>query len=46
METRGYPVKVRAKAQAYDVATAQRLSEISEDLTGVHYDLLDGHQRA
>ena len=38
---RGYPVKVRAKAHAYDVATAQRLWAVSEELTGVRYGLAE-----
>jgi NAD(P)-dependent dehydrogenase (short-subunit alcohol dehydrogenase family) len=36
-EMRGYPVEVRAQAQAYDEAVASHLWNISEDLTGVHY---------
>jgi NAD(P)-dependent dehydrogenase (short-subunit alcohol dehydrogenase family) len=38
-EMRGYPVEVRAEAQAYDEALAGRLWEISEQLTGVRYPL-------
>ncbi len=36
-EMRGYPVEVHAEAQAYDGAIAQRLWQISEELTGVRY---------
>jgi NAD(P)-dependent dehydrogenase (short-subunit alcohol dehydrogenase family) len=38
-EMRGYPVEVRAEAQAYDVALARRLWDVSEQLTGVRYAL-------
>lgn len=49
MGTRGHPVKVRAGAHAYDIATSQRLWAMSEDLTNIHYDWLAGinaHRRA
>jgi NAD(P)-dependent dehydrogenase (short-subunit alcohol dehydrogenase family) len=36
-EMRGYPVEVHAEAQAYDDAIADRLWQISEELTGVRY---------
>lgn len=35
---RGYPVLAKATAKAYDEATARRLWNLSEELTGVHYD--------
>ena len=38
-EMRGYPVEVRAEAQAYDEKLAAKLWEVSEQLTGVHYPL-------
>ena len=38
-EMRGYPVEVRAEAQAYDESLAAKLWEISENLTGVRYAL-------
>jgi NAD(P)-dependent dehydrogenase (short-subunit alcohol dehydrogenase family) len=34
---RGYPGKVRSSARSYDVATAQRLWQVSTQLTGVPY---------
>jgi NAD(P)-dependent dehydrogenase (short-subunit alcohol dehydrogenase family) len=37
-EMRGYPVEVKAEAQAYDAAAAGRLWQVSEELTGVSYD--------
>ena len=37
-QMRGYPVEVRAEAQAYDESLAARLWETSEKLTGVHYE--------
>jgi NAD(P)-dependent dehydrogenase (short-subunit alcohol dehydrogenase family) len=36
-EMKGYPVEVRAEAQAYDEALATRLWEVSEQLTGVGF---------
>lgn len=36
-EMKGYPVEVRAEAQAYDEALAARLWEVSEQLTGVRF---------
>jgi NAD(P)-dependent dehydrogenase (short-subunit alcohol dehydrogenase family) len=36
-EMRGYPVEVRAEAQAYDEALAARLWQVSEQLTGVRF---------
>jgi len=36
-QVRGYPVEVRAEAQAYDEAIAAQLWNVSEELTGVHY---------
>ncbi|HEY8746245.1 MAG TPA: short-chain dehydrogenase, partial [Chloroflexota bacterium] len=41
-EQRGYPKRVSAAARANDEDTAQRLWQVSEELTGVRYDLLDG----
>ena len=38
MEGRGHPQIVTAAAKAYDEAAWRRLWEISEELTGVHYD--------
>jgi len=38
-EMRGYPVEVKAEAQAYDEKLAAKLWEISENLTGVRYSL-------
>ncbi|MGC2162706.1 MAG: oxidoreductase [Silvibacterium sp.] len=37
-EIRGYPVEVRAEAQAYDEAVAAHLWNVSEELTEVHFD--------
>jgi NAD(P)-dependent dehydrogenase (short-subunit alcohol dehydrogenase family) len=36
-EIRGYPVEVRAEAQAYDETLATKLWAVSEQLTGVRY---------
>ena len=36
-EMRGYPIEVRAEAQAYDESVAARLWTLSEQLTNVHY---------
>lgn len=36
-QMRGYPVEVRAEAQAYDETLADQLWQISEQLTGIHY---------
>ncbi len=38
-EVRGYPVEVRAEAQAYDETLAARLWQVSEQLTGVRFPL-------
>lgn len=38
---RGYPGKVRSSAKSYDVGTARLLWQVSEDLTGVHYETLN-----
>lgn len=38
-QMRGYPAEVRAEAQAYDESLAARLWDVSEELTGVHYEL-------
>jgi NAD(P)-dependent dehydrogenase (short-subunit alcohol dehydrogenase family) len=38
-EIRGYPRVVSAAARAYDEDVARRLWEVSEQLTGVHYEL-------
>jgi NAD(P)-dependent dehydrogenase (short-subunit alcohol dehydrogenase family) len=37
---RGHPGVVRSNARSYDVATAQKLWSISEELTGVRYDAI------
>jgi hypothetical protein len=39
MELRGYPVKVQPVATAKSEETARRLWDISEQLTGVTWDL-------
>ena len=36
-ELRGYPVLVTSNKQSHDVATQQRLWQVSEELTGVSY---------
>ncbi|TCK72683.1 oxidoreductase [Acidipila rosea] len=41
-EMRGYPVEVKAEAQAYDEAAAQRLWKLSEQLTG---EIFEGLKR-
>jgi NAD(P)-dependent dehydrogenase (short-subunit alcohol dehydrogenase family) len=41
MEFFGHPVEVRPAPHAADVASAQRLWAVSEELTGVRYDALD-----
>jgi hypothetical protein len=38
MEQRGYPKIVTGAGRAYDEDTARRLWEVSEELTGVHYE--------
>lgn len=38
-EMRGHPVEVRAEAQAYDETLARQLWQVSEQLTGVRYEL-------
>jgi len=38
-QMRGYPVEVRAEAQAYDESLARRLWDVSEQLTGTGYAL-------
>ncbi len=44
MEIKGSPVEVQPMPHARDEAVAQRLWQISEDLTGARYDALDrGH---
>ncbi len=35
---RGHPAKARSNARSYDQATARKLWEVSEQLTGVTYD--------
>jgi NAD(P)-dependent dehydrogenase (short-subunit alcohol dehydrogenase family) len=40
-ENKGYPTTVRPVASAEDPATARRLWKLSEELTGVRYDLPD-----
>jgi NAD(P)-dependent dehydrogenase (short-subunit alcohol dehydrogenase family) len=38
MEQRGYPVVVQSSAASHNEANARRLWQISEQLTGIHYD--------
>lgn len=38
-QMRGYPVEVRAETQAYDETLAQKLWQVSEEVTGVRYPL-------
>jgi NAD(P)-dependent dehydrogenase (short-subunit alcohol dehydrogenase family) len=38
-QMRGYPVEVRAEAQAYDESLAEKLWQVSEELTRVRYPL-------
>lgn len=38
-QMRGYPGEVRAEAQAYDQQLAEQLWKVSEEITGVRYDL-------
>ena len=45
-ETTGHPVLVEATATAHDEATAARLWETSEELTGVRYAALEGRADA
>ena len=40
-EMRGYPTQVGTSPAAQDQATAARLWQVSEELTGVHYAALD-----
>jgi NAD(P)-dependent dehydrogenase (short-subunit alcohol dehydrogenase family) len=42
MEMRGYPVVVQSNGASHDEAVARQLWEVSEELTGVHYEGL-GH---
>ena len=37
MEMRGYPVKVRSSQASHNMAAAQQLWQVSEELTGVRY---------
>ena len=39
MEQRGYPVVVQSNAASHNETDAQRLWEVSEQLTGIHYNL-------
>lgn len=39
METRGYPTEVQARPKAHDRVVAERLWQVSEELTGVTYQL-------
>jgi hypothetical protein len=41
-QMRGYPVEVRAEPQAYDESLAAHLWEVSEEATGVHYQVPSG----
>ncbi len=38
METRGYPEKVKSSPKSYDADLAKKLWDISEKLTGVHFN--------
>lgn len=38
---RGYPGKVRSSRRSYDTSSARRLWQVSEEATGVRYDVLD-----
>ena len=40
MELHGYPKEVRSNKFSYDQDLARKLWQVSEDLTGVHYDSL------
>ncbi|MDB4976080.1 MAG: short-chain dehydrogenase, partial [Myxococcaceae bacterium] len=39
-ELGGYPTRVRSNARSHDAGDMQRLWELSERLTGVHFGLL------
>ena len=41
MEQRGYPVLVSSSDTPHDLADAQKLWDVSEELTGVHFGPLD-----
>jgi NAD(P)-dependent dehydrogenase (short-subunit alcohol dehydrogenase family) len=41
MEQRGYPVLVQSNAKSHDRADAEKLWQVSEELTGVKFDALD-----
>jgi len=41
-ESRGHPKRVNSTKASKDAAAARRLWEISEDMTGVRYDVLAG----
>ncbi len=41
MEQRGYPVVVQSNGSSHDQESARKLWQISEQLTGVHFDLLE-----
>ena len=43
MEQGGYPVLVQSSKASHDLADAQKLWQISEELTGVTFDPLDQH---
>lgn len=38
-QMKGYPIEVRAEAQAYSTSLAERLWKVSEELTGVKYQV-------
>jgi hypothetical protein len=38
LEQTGYPVKVESNDASHNLEDAQRLWEVSEELTGVHYE--------
>ena len=40
MEFRGYPTKVNSSRSARNVVSSRKLWEISEDLTGVEFNIL------
>jgi NAD(P)-dependent dehydrogenase (short-subunit alcohol dehydrogenase family) len=43
MEQRGYPIVVQSSAASHDLEAAQKLWQVSEALTGVHYEVLPGN---
>jgi len=45
-EQRGYPTVVTAASKAYDEQAWRRLWEVSEELTGVHYEFVEATSSA